>query len=462
MMKFVFIFLSCLFLFSGPAAAEDSLPFAAGIQVNKAQRLFQDGKIQNAVDLLQEFQDKGKNASPEVILEKGYNHYYIHFLLGNYYLFLAQDNGRSGTALTRKAAQCYQASVAGNPTFSPAWLNLARCGYELEEYERAGTAFEQGYQTAETPKPATLYYAAVCYFQANDSPKALKIFHRLIQAHPQDISLEWKEVLVNILFSLDRYKEALPTLEELARQTVPAKRKKWQEILLHQYLALGMTQKALGYATFLTESDILEPKWWKALCHIHLNTNQLKKGLTALMVYGYLTPLNREECLLAADLYLALDVPGQACKIYEQAPAEYQNPELFIKAGQASLMSHDPEKALGWIEKGLAAGPEPRLLQLKARIMYAREEYGQAADIYEAILRKETNQEKSCPNPGETWLMLGYSAMNCGQFQRAQTAFEHALKYKNFQKHAQENLTRIKSLETLLDKKRKTDADSPS
>lgn len=461
-MKRLSSILVCLILLPVSVMAQDSLPLAAGIRVNKAQGLFREGKIQEAADLLEEFKAKGENLEPEEIQDKGYDHYYIHFLLGNFYLSLAQEKESSEPALIRKAAQCYRDSVAKSPSFSPAWLNLAKCRYELEEYEQAGTAFEQGYRTAENPKSVHLYYAAVCYFQAGLSQNALTAFNRLIQAHPREVTLEWKEVLVNILFSLDQYKEALPTIKELAGQTDPAKRKRWQEVLLHQYLALSMTQKALDYAKFLTETDILEPKWWKALCHIYLNRNEIKKGLTSLMVFGYLTPMTQEENLLAADLYLALDVPDQACRIYGQLPDDHLKSDLFLKAGQASLMAHDPEKALAWIEKGLAQEPEIRLLQLKARILYTREEYDQAADLYEAILQKDTGQGKPCPNPGETWLMLGYSAMNCGQVQRAQSAFENALTYKKQRKQARENLARIKSVEERLNKKKKNDADRSS
>ncbi|WP_022668607.1 tetratricopeptide repeat protein [Desulfospira joergensenii] len=454
-MKFFFFILACLLSVPATGAAEDSLPLAAAICVNKAQHLYQTGEIQKGIDLLESFRDKGKGLEPEAVREKGYTHYYVLFLLGNFYLTLDQDSieGKKDPAVPdplRRASECYRDSVARNPSFSPAWLNLAKCRYEMEEYGQAGIAFEQGYNTSEPPKPIYLYYAAVCHFQANAAQKALDIFSRLIQTHPQAVPLAWKEVLVNILFSLDRFKQALPVIEELARQTDIKKRKKWQEILLHQYLSLGMAQKALAYAEFLTKTDLLEPKWWKALCHIHLNSNRIKQGLTALIIYGYLTPMTPEEQLLAADLYLSLDVPGQACKIYENALDKNRKPELILKAGQASLMAHDPERALAWIEKGLSLGSDDRLLKLKARIMYTREEYARAAEIYEKILAKKPVKGKNHSSTqdsalGETWLMLGYSAMNCGQYPQARNAFEHALGYKKYKKQARSALSRVKT-----------------
>lgn len=87
---------------------------------------------------------------------------------------------------------------------------------------------------------------------------------------------------------------------------------------MHQYVSLKMEKKALSYARYLTRTDPLEPKWWKALCNIHLDGNRYKQGLSALIVSGYIKPMSKEELKLAADLYLFLDIPLKAVDFYDQ------------------------------------------------------------------------------------------------------------------------------------------------
>ncbi|MCP4719000.1 MAG: tetratricopeptide repeat protein [Desulfobacteraceae bacterium] len=422
---------------------QDKLPLAAGICVTRAQALFQSGKVSHAISLLEEFKKK----------KLSNNHYYIHFLLGNYYLTLNQN---------QDAIHCYQTSVQKNPAFCAGWLNLAKSLYESGFFVKAAMAFEKGYETSQTPKPIHLYYAAICHFQADASNRALAVFELLIKAHPDKISLAWKESLVNILFSLERYSQALPTLEELASKTKDEKKKTWQEILLYQYLSLKMKKKALAFAGFLTRTDPLEPKWWKALCHIHLNNNRFKQGLSALVIYGYLTPMTQKELMLAADLYLALDVPAKAALLYQGAIKETQTPDQFLKKilkiGQAWAMAHDQDKALAWIEKGLSNCQDIKLLRLKAQILYRQKKYARAADAYECLVQTllEHPPAPDTPNSstiGQAWLMLGYAALNHNQpdhtqLARAQKAFLKAAGFKKQQKSARQALGQIKIIQT--------------
>jgi tetratricopeptide (TPR) repeat protein len=416
--------------------SQAKLSLAASICVTRAQALFQNGEVSRAISLLEEFKKK-----------KVSTHYYIHFLLGNYYLTLNQ---------TQSAVLCFEASVQQNTAFCAGWLNLAKSLYESGLFARSGFAFENGYKTSHPPKPIHLYYAGICHFQADEPQKALAVFELLIQAHPDKICLEWKESLVNILFSLERYSQALPILEELATKTRDARKKKWQEILLYQYLSLKMEKRALAFAGFLTRTDPLEPKWWMALCQIHLNDDQLKQGLSALVIYGYLTPMTQRELMLAGDLYLGLEVPVKAVSLYQAAIKETQTPEHLLKISQACVMAHDPDEALVWIEKGLSHSQDIRLLGLKARILYRQKKYARAADAYECLVEALLTPAPGKPDPkilGRAWLMLGYAALNQDsqdhdRLDRAQKAFSKAAAFKSQKKSARAALGQIKILET--------------
>ncbi len=372
--------LSSLPMAQAKQTTQKKLSLAEGFCVTKAQMLFSDGRVQEAIDTLSEFINRPKHDK-----HPGGVHYYLHFLLGNYLSTLFQDisteNDESDVKkpdLRYKAVQCYRIVIKKNPLFCAAWLNLAKCYYEMENFKEAALAFENAYEHSDQKKAIHLYYSAVCHFQSQNSEKALFLFNALLQKYPGKVLLSWKEIFVNILFSLERYQEALPHIQELASKNPYPKRKKWQEILLHQYLNLCMDKKALSFANELTRTDPLESKWWKVLSHIHLKNGNQEKGLSALIIYGFLSPMTLEEFSLAADLYLSLDVPQKAADLYQHILEQDQDTKnhssgKFKKLAQALAMAHDPENAIKWIDRGLTRCGQKEfdsdLLLMKARLL---------------------------------------------------------------------------------------------
>lgn len=352
---------------------QNRLSLATGICVNKAQNLYQKGQIQDAIRLLDECIKQPKNASEKP-------HYYLYFLLGNYYAVLVDKTA------SNKAILSYQNALKIHPAFGEGWLNLARCFYETEQFKAAARAFEKGYEYFEPKKGVHLYYAAVCHFQSGNSEKALALFNTLLNVHPEDVSLAEKQILVNILFSLDQYKKALPYIEELAHNIPYPKNKKWQEILLHQYLNLEMDKKALAYAIELTRTDTLDPKWWKGLSHIYLKNDDRKKGLAALIIYGFLTPMTQDELELAADLYFSLDAPQSAADYYLAALKRNHTPQTLEKLAQAFAMAHDTDHAVKWIDTHLETRPvDEKDRQRQARLQKLKQQLVQIQQFFEKV-----------------------------------------------------------------------------
>lgn len=420
-------------------AAED-LPFSAGICVNKANVLIQNEKIDQAIIVLEEFAQKGYGVDKDVAAKKGYDHFYIDFLLGNCFLML--DQRGDDPALVKKAAQAYERAVGKEPDLSAGWLNLAKCRYELMQMEKAANAFIKGYETGDEKKPSNLYYASVCHTLADNFEPALLVFQNLMTAHPGEVLLEWKQTLVNIYFSLKKNKQALPWIQELAEKCKGEQKKKWQEILLYQYLTLEMDQKALGYAKFLTGIDPCEPKWWKALTHIYLGKDNLEQGLVSLMIYSFITPLSQQETTLMADLYMACNIPLTAAQHYEkwieQAPDQIKDDimDKIRKISNAYRAGCEQGPALEWIEKGLAMKMDPDLLRTKADLQFQKKNYTSAFNTYEQLTQFEKQK-------GFGFLMMGYSAWNEGMTLKAFNAFTAASKYQKHKKEAQKALTHL-------------------
>jgi predicted Zn-dependent protease len=297
-------------------------------------------------------------------------HFYIDFLTGICHTELGQ---------TGSAATAFQRAVDKKPDLSPAWLNLARCRYEQGQMTGAARAFENGYETSDKKQAVHLFYAASCLFQAGQADDALSVFNRLMAAHPEAISLEWKQTLVHILFALEKFKTALPWLEELAEKTQGEGRRQWQEMLLYQYLSLEIKQKALAYARHLTRIHPEDPGWWKALAHVHLADNRFEQALAAMLSYSYLTPLTGEESRLLADLYLSCHIPESAARQYEEwlsqhgdTLSEKQCLDKIITISRAWLAAGNTDLALAWVEKGLAKKEDPELVRIRDYVLATR------------------------------------------------------------------------------------------
>jgi tetratricopeptide (TPR) repeat protein len=205
------------------------------------------------------------------------------------------------------------------------------------------------------------------------------VFNRLMAAHPEAISLEWKQTLVHILFALEKFKTALPWLEELAEKTQGEGRRQWQEMLLYQYLSLEIKQKALAYARHLTRIHPEDPGWWKALAHVHLADNRFEQALAAMLSYSYLTPLTGEESRLLADLYLSCHIPESAARQYEEwlsqhgdTLSEKQCLDKIITISRAWLAAGNTDLALAWVEKGLAKKEDPELVRIRDYVLATR------------------------------------------------------------------------------------------
>ncbi|MBG0778447.1 MAG: tetratricopeptide repeat protein [Desulfotignum balticum] len=342
-------------------AAKENMPLAAGMAVNKAQSLMAEEKPDQALAVLTRYSEK----------QAGNVHYYIDFLTG----FCHTELGQTGPA-----AEAFQRTVEKKPGLTEAWLNLARCRYEQGQMAEAAGAFEKGYDTSEENQPVHLFYASACHFQAGRPDYALTVFERLMAAHSEEITLEWKQTLVNILFALEKFRKALPWLEELAAETQGDTRRQWQEMLLYQYLSLEMKKKALAYARYLTRTHPEDPGWWKALAHVHLTDNRFEKALAAMLSYSYLTPLTREEMRLVADLYLSCNIPLSAARQYEawleqhgDTLSQKQVLESIKTISRAWLSAGNQDQALAWAKKGLAKTSDKELLHIKAYVLAHQE-----------------------------------------------------------------------------------------
>jgi tetratricopeptide (TPR) repeat protein len=427
----IILFLISLFGVGLCPATGEEIPMAQRMVLYNAQKKMDKSNIDAAILMLIQLKAeerlKGEN--------KGNNiHHLVDFTLGNCFLLQGKN---------KKATDAYLAAVNKNPDFSMGWLNLAKAAYDMEAYTHAGNYFFKGYETSQEKNAETLYYSAAAHMAAGNFIKALNAFKGLMSNHPSEIKTEWKETLVHIHLGLKKPSDALLVMMELARETTGKKQRQWREALLHQYMALGMNEKALAWAIWLINDNPVEPKWWQALAHLHLNENRHEEALVAMTLYSHLVPLTTTESILLADLNLHAGIPAQAVKLYEKTLNDNTDMDSIKKLVHGYRAIHRPEAALLWAEKGLEKSNDLDLLTTKGDLLYEMTRYDDAADAFETVADKNKS-------PGRAWLMAGYAAWNAGDIDRALRDLKKAAGFDSHKKNANLAMSQLYQMEKVV------------
>jgi tetratricopeptide (TPR) repeat protein len=418
---FLLLFIVCL----GADASQnksDDIPLALRVVLNDAYKHFDKQEYKKAIESLDVFRTGGKIGS---------DHYLVDFSLGNAWLHMNNPS---------RAASFYESAITKNKDFSAAWLNLARCRYDLSQFKKAAMAFEKGYETSSPKQGETLYYAAASYFSDGNASKTVEVMERLFRNHPEDIRPEWKETLVHAYLAVKEHEKALVLMEQLVTQFTGEKKLQWQEAILYQYISMNMQKKALRMAEQLAEAYPLEPKWWKALAHIHLSMDRHREALAAMTIYGYLQPFNEREKKLMAELSLMAGVPSTAVTYYESLHAQSSESDIIVKIVQSYQMMNQPQQALKWVEKGLSQKKSSQLMMQKATLLYELRQFDKSIQAFESFIKEKKG------DIGLAWLMIGFAAAQDDNLDKAIIAFENASKFQRYQKTALSHLEQIKHL----------------
>ncbi|WP_028583898.1 tetratricopeptide repeat protein [Desulfogranum mediterraneum] len=428
-MKIAALLLSALLvllpgLSASPSLAAQRLPARVQVMLVKVGPLLEQEHYQQAVELLESFRDRGEPGS-------SFDHPEINFMLGNCLLLQEQFS---------QAARAYRRAIEADPDHLGARQNLARCAYELEEYQQAGELFLGCYQGGGKEQPELLYFSAATFLMAQDYQRSLALFEQLLTVHPEALLPQWQEHLVHALLATDQARRALPHIIELAACYQGKKQQQWQEILLQQYMALEMDREALALGRRLSHQAPTVAIWWKGLAHIHLQADRFDKALAALTIYSLLTPLSREEEKLLADLHFQQGIPAEAAPRYEHCLEGGRDLETIRALVQAYLELGRPDEALARLEALAPDGAPPRLQMLRADILYTLKQYAQAAGIYRGVARGKGKGRGRERRSARAWLMSGYCHWQLNELAAARQAFARAAEDRRYQREARRAL----------------------
>lgn len=308
-----------------------------------------------------------------------FNDAQLEFTLGNAY---AMQN------MAEEAAGHYAAALKLDPHYAPAWLNLGKMRFDLEDYGTAAECFMQAY--ASKPEPQVLYQASVCYMQAGQPEKAL------------------------------------PGLEKLAGEENVS----WLNALLQCYMLLDEPAKGAKITRQLLKLEPEQERWWMALARCSLMRSDYAGALAALKSRSLLLELQPREVLILGDLSMAAALPLQAVNYYEDYLNSKYDAEVVDKLIKANLAAHKPEQSLAVIEKYM----NPDLRMFKGRILYQQGEYELARQCF------------AVSKGAEASLLAGYCSVALEDYMAAKLHFSKAAEDKKQRKRAQEMLESLSQL----------------
>jgi Tfp pilus assembly protein PilF len=243
--------------------------------------------------------------------------------------------------------------------------------------------------------------------------------------------------LVHALLAAAQPRRALPYIRELARVYTGDKQVQWREILLYQYLQLGMNTEALALARTLTEQSPTTAKWWETLAHIQLDAGRNDDALAALTIYAFLAPLSLEEKKLLADLSLQAGIPVKAAPVYEICLKEKSDKAFLRKLIIAYRQLGRSNTALERLDDFDLQPDDGELLMLKAELLYAQRMFEQTAAAFRRAAKNDG------PHAGRAWLMAGYCAWQMEDIPASKADFARAAEYKDKKKTALTALRQI-------------------
>ena len=410
------VFLSIINFDPAPvyASAPKDIPAPAMIALDKARKHMDRKEYDRAIEILESFESRGKKIPDRgKIGPRGYHHPMVYFFMGNCFLMKKDFT---------PAQKCYSRAIEVDPGFTGAWLNLARVHYELKNFEKSAQCFMNAYENSVPQNPETLYCCAVGHLMAEQYEASISVFLKIFKDHPKVVTLRWKENYVRALIGADRSREALPLIQELAEKSEGETKRRWREMLIHQYLRLDMNAEALAYAVRLSRIDCTDAKWWKAVVHIQLSEGHYREALSALTIYGYLTPFTIEEKKLYADLNLQLDIPAQAADKYNEIIASTPDDKILKNLVTAYRKQDQYSEALDLLSRYPACSENADILMLKADLLYSLKKYSEARETYQQAAKKKKQKA------GRAWLMAGYAAWQCRDINGSKAAFEIASK----------------------------------
>jgi len=320
------------------------------------------------------------------------------------FIYAAQNNYDQAL---RYLEQALKLDVLPEEATSRLVYNVAQLHIALKNYRKGLNLLLEWFKTAEKPTPEAHALAAIAYAELKEYRPAIPHVRKAVElsSNPQE---SWFQLWLSMHYELKEYPQAAEVLEMMVRR--------------------------------FPHRD----KYWKQLSSIYLEIKQDDKALATMeLAYtqGYVK--EEKEILQLVNLYLFRKLPFEAGQVLEKALADgivsgtQKNWELL---GNAWMDAQENDRAIPALER---AGGESKDGEIDLRVAYLyieKENWNKAAEALARAVKKG-----GLKNTGMAYVMLGMSAYETKQYDKALNYFGQAKQFEKTRQTAGEWINHVQA-----------------
>lgn len=279
------------------------------------------------------------------------------------------------------------------------------------------------------------------YMAMEQYQKTLDILKPWLKKHADTTDPQVRILLANAHAQLQQYRQALPYIEHVIKQTKKPKAS-WLQLKLALHYELEEYSKAGKILRRLITLYPNEKNYWQQLASIYQQLKQYKSALTIKnLAYKQHFLDSETEIKQLFNLFLYNKQPYHAALLLAQAlEAKNVKPTSANWELLANAWTHAKEykQAINALEKASIVHEKGNLYIQLGRIYIEQEQWQEAIDAIKKAFKKG-----SLKQAGEAYILLGISYYETGKLKAANAAFTGALDDRKTRKSAQQWLNYI-------------------
>jgi len=284
--------------------------------------------------------------------------------------------------------------------------NLAQLYCMIERWDDAIRTFLVWFEQTEDVPADAHYLLAMAYVQKGQRAKAMPHARQAI-AKATAPKEPWLQLLLSLLLEGERFREAVPVLEQLVAR-FPKK------------------------------------TYWMQLSTVHSQLDEHREALAAMeLAYDQGMLRTHREITRLAQLYLYNAIPYKAAEILDRGLADEMlesDAETWELLANAWLQARERDRARTPLERAARLSSNGRLYVRLAQVQLDQEQWPEARTSLTAALRKG-----GLDKPGQVQLLLGIASASEERWDEAHTAFTAARDHADTENAAQQWLASIES-----------------
>lgn len=338
---------------------------------------------------------------------------------------------------TEKAAQEVLASDMATAYEKSLAAQIIAVSYiDRDDYPKAIEYFDRALAENGLPNDShyqIMYQVAQLYMQDEEYEKALTYLDRFV-SETRSEKPEQLAVRGNILYRIERFPEAIESLNKAISAAGDAAQTPWYQLLMAAYADTEQFDKAGQVAEQLLAKNPDDKPLIRNLASIYINADLNDKAIALLEGAKSRGLLSEErDYRQLYQLYHFAEKEAQAIATIEEGLAKGVLPETletYRTLAEANYFSENIPAAINAYKKAAVYAKDGEVSLNLARVLYEEERWAEAKQAVNDAVAKGVRR------PGDAYIVLGGVELELGNRNAAIAAYREAAKYPETENNA--------------------------